>query len=248
MECLENIIGLASEDCGCYPPSDPDFAEINESKSGLFISSVGDGSIPLNWADAATTCGADTVWDVLQKIRRSAIDQVVRDFNKAFGKLYKSRYRSFQDIGSRRGKTGQINKGGWVGLSVKPREIKGAVHTLSGVALNFASITIGTQVEVFVYKAVDLVTPLTSEVVQIDSTNEWYEVSFSTPIEFDLSEYSDYYVVYQVPAGARPLHNSSGSNCSFCPSSKKNNDPYKDSLEVGGVDVLDLADYRAQKD
>ncbi|MGH1338309.1 MAG: hypothetical protein ACRBFS_19450 [Aureispira sp.] len=199
--------------------------------------------MPLKWAEVAADCGAGTIWEVLEKSRSGAVEDVITGFSNLFFQRYKPLQRPFERIGSTYGKAGQINRGGWVGKSIKLRMIKGAKHVLSGVQLNFRLIAAGTSVSVHVYAANDLSTPIATKSVQITAPQKWCSVDFATPLEFNMEEYSDYYVVYQVPAGAEPLHNKSVSGCGNCGDNSIDN-PYLDSLEVGGVDAVNLTDIK----
>jgi len=234
MDCLENIVGLASEECICYTPS-ANFPQENESSSGLYISAS--NSIPLNFLDEAVFCGTDGIYELIKNSRTEAITQFKGDFSTKISELYKFAPRSFDHVGNERAPAPIFVDKNYAGYALRIRELRGGLVVLSGVRLKFSSLLANSSVTVQVFTEEDLSTPIATESVVLTGTRQWHDVSFSSPIEITTNYQKDVFVVYEIPNGAVPSNNKNTSKtCGTC-GSGAGYDPHLDVMQVSGIAV-----------
>ena len=241
MDCLENVIGLISEDCNCRnPPST--FPTDNESSSGLYVAS--NDSIPLNMVEDAVFCGTGGVYELLKDSRASAVKDFVRDFKREISMRYEFAVNSFDTIGGVKAPARAFVNKDYVGYGTRTYPIRGGIFVLHGVELNFRVLPAGTVVTVEVYDGDDLSAPLTTETVTLTGARQWHEVTFSSPVVVETQCEKDLFVVYQMPSGAIPANNKNSMSCNTCGGSKSILDPHLAVVQVRGIAVDNTADLK----
>ena len=71
MDCLDEIIGLSTNECPCYSNEEMTINP-SASKSGYYIDDKSDG-IPLHYIASGVECGTDSVWELMETARKDAI-------------------------------------------------------------------------------------------------------------------------------------------------------------------------------
>lgn len=249
LDCLTNIVGLADTTCDCWDADKPtDFAEVNESKSGLFI----DELIPVNFSNSAADCERGGVWDILQKARKQAVNDFLTDYSNMVLKTKSHKFEPFKGlIGAERFNTSLnfMSASNWVGVKVCPAYIKGGKLILTGIKLALDNLSLPSQsIDVFVYSNLDFNTPLASLSIELTANNKFFSQSFSSPVVLDLGnkdEDLEYYVVYEKTAGLRYVNNKVLEGCG-CGGSRYSTNPYLRFVDVDGIEATTLENLYTQ--
>lgn len=233
-DCLKYVVGLSRSECECFDTDRP--VDYNTSESGLYIADC----IPLNITNSATDCEKGGIWDIMETARERAINTFLADLPPTLAMYFGQTLVPYLGyVGSPRfnDATSPRTVGNYAGQLFKPNQIKGGKVILRGVELALTNFTPPVNVDVFVYSNLDLTTPLGSTTVTLTTTNKMYSADFSSPIELIMDDkdangysypngYLEYYIVYQVPTGAKYVNNQlydGGGGCSSCNKSANQN-------------------------
>lgn len=204
MQCLENIIGLTQNDCGCYDGLQPDgFDELNASTSGLYITDEVDGFPLLDAVFASIDCGrSDNVFSALAEDRRLAIQSFAIDVQ---GYLSSGRTNSG-------GFTGQVGRekhkearspmsSTYAGIVIRPRVARGRSFVLRSIKLGLGD---ASTTNVTVTSDNPNFTETTVSITNL--AGKYGEFVFETPLALDFSEEYTYLIHYD-SLGVRPINN-----------------------------------------
>ncbi len=220
-DCLQNVIGLSDTSCDCWDSDKPiDFATLNESKSGLFISEPDTISVKLS--NTSTDCEVGGVWDMLNKARSKGIKDVVNMFMELTqARLTQKKNGVNEFVGTDIKNSSFTPKADFQGFYLEPYYMKGGTWLIDKVQLALTGITVSTDIDVYVYSSLDLNTPLGSTTLTLTASNTFTEATFTTPISIDLGAIRDdlnerILFVYELPAGTKPVNNELEIGCSSC--------------------------------
>jgi hypothetical protein len=221
--CLAEVIGLSRTSCNCWDTGKP--VNFDVSQSGLFISDY----VPLSYTNTAKDCEKGGVWDILQTAREQAIRAFLADLPTVLNRDFKPNYTAFLGwVGSIRYSQTKValTLGNYQAWRIKPRRINGGKIILREVSLALENILAPVSVAVDVYSNADFTTSLGTATLNF-ITNGFTTASFPTPVELDLSDKDAngylaqdddlrYYLVYQLPSGARYANNEIYANSGGC--------------------------------
>ena len=231
--CLQNVVGLSNSDCACFDTGKP--IDFNESESGFYMATY----LPLNFTNSAADCEQGGVWDILETARTNGVNAFVADIPAVLASKYDQTLTPYLGwVGSPRFNSAFLpeTSGNYTGLRYTPAQIKGGKVILRGVELALDSFTAPIDVDVLVYSNIDLTALLGTATVTLTSANKFFYADFATPIEIELSDkdasgysypnaFLNYYIVYQMPTGARYVNNllfdSGGTCCGNKPQSRQ---------------------------
>ena len=219
--CLQNIIGLSDTSCDCWDASKPgDFATLNASESELYISMV--DTIPVETINTFINCESGVIWTMLDNARKKGIKAFVGGFFAMLQtRLEQKRESVVQYIGTDIKNDSLTPVYDFQGQYYEPKYFKSGYMTIDKVQLALSNITPPVNVDVEVYSSKDLTNLLGTTTVTLTANSQFAEASFSTPVQIDLSTVRDdldekVYIVYQLPAGARPVNNEMTEGCNTC--------------------------------
>ena len=243
-DCLSTLIGLSKTDCACFDSGKPVGA--NTSDSGYYLTDPVDG-IPMKFIDAASDCEEGGSWEMLQNARTAAVTEFITDLNAAIGKYHKPKKRTFKGfIGDANENTTFSTSKDFVGLRFQPYSFKGGIQQFLSVSLN---IDTNASVTVYLYKSTDLTTAVTSATVSAVA-NTWVNVDFDSQEIIDLSspfcENTYWYVVYELPAGAKPANNTMHCGCGSI-NARSDRWPYLAFVDAVGVQADSYATLSSAK-
>lgn len=250
MDCLTNIVGISDTDCPCWDDTKPvDFATINASSSGLFI--LSSDVVPVNMANAATSCETGSIWDLAIKARATATRDFIADFTSAVMAKNVNKFKPFSRIGDNYRLTGSnLNSGNTVaGFYIEPYKIKGGSITINSIDLAFvAGVIASTDIEIFIYSSLDLDTPLVSAIATITANKITATATLAVPYELSLNDIrmdldEKIYFVYEVPTGFKPYNNKNiiGCGCSGRGRELEDNPYLRVMSEINGIQAVDIA-------
>lgn len=232
-DCLNTLVGLSTTPCTCFDDGNKP-ASYNTSDSGYYLTDPVDG-IPMKFVDAASDCESGGPWTMLANARTAAVTNFITDLNAAIGTFHKPKRRTFKGFAGDANESSTFaNSKDFVGIRVQPYSFKGGIMQFLSVSLN---IDTTDSVTVYLYKSTDLTTAVTSAVVSAVA-NTWVNVDFSTQEIVDLSdpfcENTFWYIVYELPAGAKPANNTMHCGCGSV-NARLPKWPYLEFMEVLGV-------------
>ncbi len=220
-DCLQNVIGLSSTTCDCWDDGKPvDFATLNVSKSGLYLSEPDTISVKLS--NTAKDCEVGGVWDMLNTARAKGIKDVVNMFIELTqARLTQKRDEVNGFIGTDIKNSFFTPNADFQGYYLEPHYMKGGTWIIDKVQLALANVTVPVDVDVFVYSSLDLTTPLGSATVSLTASNTFTEADLTTPVTIDLGAIRGdlnerILFVYELPAGTKPVNNELEIGCSSC--------------------------------
>ncbi len=220
-DCLQNVIGLSDTSCDCWDSDKPvDFATLNASESGLYLSEPDTISVKLS--NTAADCEVGGVWDMLNKARAKGIKDVVNMFIELTQARLTQKRNTVNDfIGTNIKNSFFTAKEDYQGFYLEPYYMKGGKWLIDKVELALQNITVPVAVDLFVYSSLDLTTPLGSTTINLTPSNTFTEADFATPITIDLGEIREdlnerILFVYQLPSGTNPVNNELEIGCSSC--------------------------------
>ena len=217
MDCLRTLVGLSDQDCKCYDTDKP--IDFNTSSSGLFITD----ELPLNFIGSAEDCEQGGVWDILEKARNRAINDVLRDYAANLYLYHSQRFTPYpvsdttneKRIGDFKNNSSFAfsSLAGVAGIMFYPKKIKGGRAVLRGFDLKLDNINTA-KVEIFVadnYRGV-----IQAFTVNYTSNGDYVYIPFDNPVvlEFDnVEEDLKYFIGYEVLTGARYASNEIIGGC-----------------------------------
>ena len=247
LDCLKNIVGLSNTDCDCWDSSKPqDFAALNESRSGLYVSDA--STIPLRWANSAADCENGGLWQLLLEARTQAVRDLLSDFLAANAEVRQEQFLPFTHIGDAYYKNATLVRGDYLGAYIEPYSIRGAKITVKSVDLTFYSgVTTPVSVDISMYSSLDLSTPIATATANVTSNKEKATATFTSPIVIDLGDVRDdlnerYYFLYEAPVGLTPVYNEPKKGCNCSKATVFKNNPYLQVMKVAGVQTNNVLD------
>lgn len=234
MECLENIIGLTLNDCGCYDGDKPaDFAALNVSASGLYVTDEVDGFPLLDTVYTSIDCGrSDNVFNSLVEARRLAIQSFFIDVQGYFSSGRENAGGFKGDIGLLKYRSARSAFSvPFAGIVIRPKVARGRSFVLQSVQLGLATaetttVTVTSDNPEFTSVSVDVT----------NVANKYGKGDFATPVVLDFSE--DYtYLVHYDAVGKQPI-----SNVFSCCGYKIKYTPFFKASGFTGSDLQDELD------
>ena len=255
-DCLQNVIGLSETACECWDTGKPlDFAALNVSESGLYLSEPDTISVKLS--NTAADCEVGGVWDMLNKARAKGIKDVVNMFIELTqARLTQKKNGVNEFVGTDIKNSSFTKNADFQGFYLEPHYMKGGQWIIDKVQLALNGITVPVAVEVFVYSSLDLTTSLGSTTINLTTSNTFVEADFATPITIDLGAIRDdlnerILFVYELPTGTSPVNNELEIGCSSCGgnSQRYKRNPYLNwtctavGFESASIAALDSPQY-----
>lgn len=203
MECLENIIGLTQNDCACIDGDKPaDFATLNGSDSGLYITDEGDGFPLLDGVFDSLDCGrSDNVFTSLATAREKAISSFLTDY-AAFRAMSVKPTEGFNGlIGRLKNSSAQTAPGTFAGQLISPPAIRGRSLVITSIYLGLSTdetttVTIASDNPDFTEQTIDVT----------NVAGKFGKATFATPVSLDFTDGFEYAIYYEVD-GKRHLQN-----------------------------------------
>mgnify|MGYP003133263243 CR=1 FL=1 len=240
LDCLNNIIGLSATACTCWDAEKPaDFTALNASSSGLYI--MQPDTVPVRWTNSAADCENGGIWSLAINARTQAVRDFLSDYLAATQSVKEEQFLPFTTIGDDYYKSGVLNSDALAGIWLEPYEIKGAKLRIDSVQIAFWSgISAPVAITINIYSSLDFSTVLATSEATVSANKTFYTATFSTPFIKDLGDVradlnERFYIVYEMPAGARPVNNQTEKGCSCSGSQKYHKNPYLQVLTLGGV-------------
>src|SRR5690625_32345 len=192
--CFSDVIGITERDCSCFEEKPNDW---NKSLSGLYIDDLAVG-IPLKAVGAMKDCGDGSVWDLMDKARKSGVSHFLTDFviaieatnlksfqgfTGAFGNYKKSHNRALNNLKK------------WAYVKFSPVRKKGVVWTINQLCVFFET---DDPVEVFLYSSDDMSTEIDSWEIEPNAKKETC-ITLDEPLVLPLEKNGraiDYYFVF----------------------------------------------------
>lgn len=244
LDCLNTIVGLSDDDCQCYDDDRPTVPPYNQSDSGLYISDL----VPLRFTNSAADCEQGGAWDILQKSRKRAITDFLRDYSNMVTKVKSYKYEPFSGIIGAERFNNSLNfmaATKVTGVKVCPAYIKDGQFILTGIKLALDNLNLPSQdIEVFVYSNRDLSTPISSTIVTLTQNNKFFSASFASPVVMDLGDKDEdleFYIVYENTLGLRYVNNKNLEGCG-CGGSRYTTNPFLHFIDVDGIEAATFED------
>ena len=256
--CLEHVVGLSQTICDCWDTDKP--VDFNTSLSGLYVSDL----VPIETTQSAADCERGGVWDLMQTARANAIKTFLADLPANLSLRNENRFNNFKGFaGSARFNSSLVTltPGSFLGLTIKPYNIKGGKIVLDGIELALDNIATPLAVDVYVYSSVDLYTPIATTTVNLTDANTLTPADFAVPLVIDCGNTDaqgyttndpdlEYYVVYQLPANARYVNNPIiEAKTACCGRAKtvagRDSYPWLSYMEMSGIESPAVADLFA---
>ena len=252
--CLEYVVGLSQTACDCWDTDKP--VDFNTSLSGLYVSDI----VPIEFSQSAADCERGGVWDLMQLARATAIKTFLADLPANLTLRNENRFNNFKGFaGSARFNSSLVTltPGSFLGLTIKPYNIKGGKIILNAVELALDNITPPLSVDVAVYSSIDLTTPIATTTVNLTASNTLTSANFATPVVIDCGNTDadgytsndpdlEFYVVYELPLNARyvnnPIIEAKTACCGRAKSvSGRDSYPWLSYMELSGVESETVA-------
>ena len=212
MDCLENIIGLSRKDCECLETDRP--ADYDESQSGIFLDEI--HGLDLKGLDDTKDCGENSIWYMMSIARQNAIKHFKTDLLSSLKNKYKDRFQKFSGVIGKSKFTSTIpTPNTFMGIKIECVNIKGACITIKGINTFFDQTG---QISVSIYRTGEVlpVESYTLDTTANDVHNNVFTEALELPLWIDGIGEFDYYVVYSLPAGFKPLNTTLCCNCNGC--------------------------------
>jgi hypothetical protein len=255
MNCLTNVVGLASSDCVCYEDNRP--VDFDTSTSGLYLTDY----VPLKFTSAAADCEQGGVWEILTTARTLGIKAFLNEFGRFLGSKKQNRFQPFQNdyIGQFRYKNNNnLSPNSTVcGVRFVPLQVRGGNVVVTGFDLALGGLITPTAVTVYVYSSANMTTPVDSLVVNLTASNVRAAATFSTPVVLDISNTDpalEYYFLFSLPVGATyqdttvlAAGTASGGCCGRVPESQQaamlRLNPFQQFGQWSGCESANLSDF-----
>lgn len=239
MPCLETAIGLSRTVCNCFEDTVEDY---DVSDSGYYIDET--EGMNLEMAGAQADCATGGIWDVLTRARESAINDLKGDLLVQLGTHYKKTIESMAyTIGSQKYTTVYNPGTFYAGVRLVPNQVRNGIITITTIKLLFDT-SILVQCSLF-----NNLSDTPIETFSVNCTanrpSESAVLNYELPM-FVSGEAVEYYLVYELPAVARPLQNKivcsscTGWNVTCCPTACFGNrhnkaETWNNNLMIGGI-------------
>ena len=212
LECLYPLVGLTDTPCPCWDADKPvDFDDLNESRSGLYVSQP--DTIPLRWVNGPADCENGGPIELLIAAREKGVRDFFKGFLTAVQVNMENPYLPFDKIGDEYSNRAQTVNSTSAGAYFEPYRIKGGMLTITGVKLAFWSgVTASTDIDVNLYSSLDMTTVLKTATVTVTANRQFFEADFATPFVFDLKDIrrdqnEKFVLAYDIPSGFIPVKN-----------------------------------------
>lgn len=250
LDCLNNIIGLASTPCNCWDATKPvNFNDLNVSKSGLYV--MQPDTVPIRWTNGAADCENGGVWSLALQARTQAVRDFLSDYLAATKQVKSEQFLPFTNIGDNYYKSAEAVKSTVAGVWLEPYEIRGAKLRIDSIDIAFYDgITIPVNVDISIYSSLDLTTPIDTATAIVTANKQYFTATFAAPFIYDLGNIrSDlnerFFIAYTIPAGARPVKNQIERGCKCSTATKYRNNPYLQIMCLGGVQAPTVPELTA---
>lgn len=202
IDCLLPLVGLSRKECCCTDIEDRP-VNWDESESGHYIDDIGDG-IQLSLSNAATDCGTNKMWNLLDRARTEGAMELVDIMSS---EILRMKAGGFQGIPVQ---LGDIHKHAAyyfpsqprIGVEVVANPVRGGQLKVNqiGIWLNIA-----TAVTIQIYNNRNFTTPLHSFTTTTAAGALTYiNTTVSLPVVDQYGRGIKYYFSYQLPVGAQP--------------------------------------------
>lgn len=238
MDCIINLIGLTDRDCNCWEDTKPDdWATVNDSETGLYVTDPEYGYEPLEKAFANADCGDGSIWDLLVKARAKAVTNFATDLGAQIASLYTNRAQFSGTIGRPTASRSEVNALEYIGQILYPRVLQGAKFIVTHVHLG---VNTTGDVDV-VFTSNDHEENWTDQTVTISAiANKFVRKTLAVEDRIELPFFSKYregdlrYYIYYSTAGGTilPLANSF-----YCCGGKSKHEKF---LKAGGFQLSTL--------
>lgn len=202
--CLEKLVGLSQSECECFD-IDP---ELKESKSGLYLDEQ--EGIDLELITNSLGCGEE-LEKAFEKIYKNAVNFFQTDLQVELGNHYKQNHSPYIGRIGEQKYSGPLTKvtETFLGLKINTKKIEGASAVINKILLYFnATGTINLKV----YQGKDTLLKEYS----INVVNGSTSFTPPEPLVLPLTNYGyseDYYFVYDLPDGMKPMNNDVKCGC-----------------------------------
>lgn len=235
--CFENIIGLSRTDCTCVDDRPED---AGTSASGLYLDEL--PGLNLLMANAASKCGQGSLWDMLERARENAIEEVKSDLMGCINANTDARRQGgISQIGSEKKISGDRHAmtNTYHGLAVQTAMVKGGTFKIVAIGTAFKADSLPATIEVNVYERESVSSaPLGTYTLPCTANKlVWY--TLPTPLELPMTEYGTtnprYSVLFQPVAGMKAMNTLINCACGgFAPYWNVDNPQYMSSQQKGG--------------
>lgn len=204
LECYNNIIGITQMDCPCNEENRP--ADYNESKSGLFLTSL----TPLNQLTGFDDCSQGNIWEIAQEAIKNATRMFIADTNALLMGNNTLKRQPFRGgIGEIAAKNITNISENYAGLRIRSANIRGGVLVINGVGALFCAT--GT-VTIWVYNSLnELVATEIINTVAGSHTNT--PVNIELPLSHNYTQNIEYFIIYKVDPNNAAKENKLNCGC-----------------------------------
>jgi len=223
MECLEFMVGLSDQDCKCFVSDRP--TDYNQSASGLFITD----EISLLFTGSASDCAEGGVWDILAKARAKALLDLPQVLSASILAYNREKFPPFPTPAGSAGGIKKLGNRAWngtynfqtdsniAGVLIRPKFIKGGRAIITGGELAL----FGAQNEnITIFVASSINSERLAEAQFLGGADgDFTPFTFKEPVilPFDDENEQDreiqYFIYYEIPAGASFVNNEILSQC-----------------------------------
>lgn len=236
--CFENIIGLSRTDCQCV---DDRPVDAGVSESGLYLDEL--PGLNLLMANAAKKCGAGTLWDMLDRARSNAIEEVKADLGSCINANTDARRQNgLSQIGSDKRISGDRHPltSTYHGMTIQTAKVKGGIFKLVAIGTAFKPDSLPATIEVNVYDRESIASaPLATYLVPcVANKQTWY--TLPTPLELSMTELGmenpRFHVLFQPVAGMKAMNTLISCQCGgFDPYWNTDNPQYHSTQQKNGM-------------
>ena len=211
LDCLnEDVIGITSIDCNCFDNTNG--VDLTKSLSGLYLTDI----LSLSDADLLRKCSSETVYDVLDKIRKTGLQRYKLNLEMLVKKEFKVNYQSCY-LHKRQWKikndsSNHVDSIGYKGVKIEGCNKKGMVFEIEKIVTHFKSS--GTK-SLFLYSEDDLQNPIYQIDVEVANgkvINDIPNIKLNLWNECKTCEEVCYYIMYQ-PDSIDNLDNMCDCGC-----------------------------------
>lgn len=237
--CLEQVVGLSSNDCACFETDRP--ADYNDSLSGYYLDNPEYG-FPLQIPQSIQACSTTDVWSVMARARTMGIQQFVTELGaNILGGPFNRKVQPFNDwIGKNTHSLNLTNASTWAGIKICPKIFRGTIGKAYQVEL-YVNGRSGDTIALNFYTEAALTTGTPSGTVNVTMSGNKGVATLSGEFVHDFmndySQRSPLYVLYQ-PGAGYPRNNT--IKCATC----GGKDKWDKYFAISGVTGTSLTEIR----
>lgn len=214
MDCLDNIIGLSQTTCECLTENESDSEISNESASGVWLDEL-DG-FNINVAKSADNCAKGGLWERMSKSVELAKQDFITNLLGCVNQRFQMRAEIFSgQLGSEDFKNTQSLSNDFVGLMIKPFQLKGGYIKLKriGIVIN-NSVAVTVKVYRSVNRVGTLINSYTTDAPVTGNQLTW--LTLTEALELPMWSYGgtvEYYIVLEMNGTFQPKDNVRDCGC-----------------------------------